>query len=341
MHRFVTFVCLFLLVAPSGCEHLELPTTDTEEPPAAEIVSVPPKIEQPAPVPQTPEQVIAGVLAKSGMEITDSDLTQLASLETGRETITELNLTAATISSESFKAMASFPALTNLCLESTRLTDTGWEELAKVKSLQTLNLNRSAINNSLMVHIAELPHLQRLELGQTVVTDDGLMALSKQSELTEINVGGTEVTGTGFAALGTKGARAPIRIVRAPQSLIGYQGFVYFKEFPELEEVQAAGASVTDGSMEGLKRNANLRILNVSGGMVSDVGIRNLVAAKGLEELDLSNNRAVTDASLKRLQRYSKLRKLNIEKTSCTLKGVESLKKALPDCQVQFQGQTF
>ncbi len=341
MRLFACLTCSIVITCLSGCGDLKLPNLeDTETPVADEVPAV---VEQPATpaVSLSPQQLIDSVVGKNSRDITDADLAQLAALESGLENITELNLRSATISSESFKSMASFPAIKKLNMEATRLTDPNWNLLSGVKSLEWLNVTRSAVNDAYMKHIADLPQLQYLSLTETVVTDNGLNALINQSQLTEIDVSATEINGSGFAALGQKGARAPIRVVRAARSQIGYQGFIYFKEFPGLEEVYASGSSVTDGSMEGLKRNTKLRVLDISGNMVTDTGLKNLSGAKGLEELNVKENRNVTDASLKRLQKYPKLVKLNINKTTCTVRGVESLKKALPDCEVYFMQKTF
>ncbi len=342
--RWTIFAVIFslILVVP-GCEQLKLPSGDTPAPEA----SLPPAAPNPAPnpvpaaVPPTPEQVIAGFMSKNPMEITDDDLAQLAALPTGREAITELNLKSATVSSAAFRAMSNFPALTKVDMEATRLSDPHWELISEVKSIEWLNLTRTAVNNASIEHIGALPNLTHLSLSQTVVNDDGLMTLTGLSKLSEIDISGTEAYGNGLLAFGNKGAKAPLRVIRAGNSQIGYQGFVSFKEFPTLEEVYASKSSVTDGSMEGLKGASKLRVLDVSGNSVSDEGLKNLSSSKGLEELILRDNRLVSDTTLTRLKKYPNLVKLNLEQTSCTLKGVQALKKALPNCAISFEQQTF
>lgn len=339
--RGTIFPCILtLMLVVTGCEQLKLPSDDAAAPEASTPPAAAPEPAA-APVPPTPEQVIAGFMSKNSMEITDDDLTQLAALETGRESITELNLKSATISSAAFRAMSRLPALTKVDMEATRLSDPHWELISEAKSIEQLNLTRTAMNNNVIEFIGELPNLTHLSLGQTVVNDDGLLTLAKLSRLSEIDISNTEAYGNGLAALGKKGANAPIRVVRAGNSQIGYQGFVVFKEFSDLEEVYASNASVTDGSLEGLKGATKLRILDIASNNVSDEGLKNLSSSRGLEELMLRENRLISDATLTRLKKYSNLVKLNLEQTACTLKGVQGLKKALPNCTIYFDQQTF
>ncbi|MEZ6127106.1 MAG: hypothetical protein R3C59_00325 [Planctomycetaceae bacterium] len=162
---------------------------------------------------------------------------------------------------------------------------------------------------------------------------------ARNSGLLDIN--NTEIYGKGMAAFGREGAKAPLKIIHASSSQFGYQGFIHLNEFPELEELHISGSSVTDGSMGGLTGQRNLRVVRLGGNMISDAGVKMLSPANPVVELDLSKNQGVSDKCLQRLKSFRELKSLNVDDTSCSLKGVQTQKKALPDCEIQFQQQRF
>ena len=56
------------------------------------------------------------------------------------------------------------------------------------------------------------------------------------------------------------------------------------------------------------------------------------------ELLHLSSARGLTDAALSDLKLLKKLEELNLTSTKMTSAGIESLKKALPKCKIQWDG---
>ena len=164
MRGSVYAVSLILVLCFAGCEQLQPKEEPVSTEPDLLLPPGGPPIAPAAVLPPTPEQIIAGFSSKNSMEITDHDLAQVAALESAQQSITELNLKSATLSSAAFQSMARFPSLVNVDMESTALTDTHWELLSEVKSIEQLNLTRSGINNSYMEHIGELSNLTHLTL---------------------------------------------------------------------------------------------------------------------------------------------------------------------------------
>ena len=342
-----------IIVTLPGCGDLEMPdvqipgtSSESKETPAAnsgtEVAQNESAGQPEPPAPQmTPGEIIDQVLAKPGMEITDADLARLAGLESDLEKITELNLEQASVTGAAFDSMAVFPSLKKLNLAGSLLTAGHWPGIEQLGGLESLNISRTSINNDTTTHIGKLTGLKELNLSQTSVTDDGLAPLSTLAELTELRVGGTRINGSGLQAFGNKGARAPLKILDVGSTNAGYQGFIAIKEFRSLEELYAMAATVTDGSMQGLKGLSKLRILDISGGNVSDGGLTNLSSAKQLEELILDGNRGISDNAMKRLRSYKKLTKLSINDTFCTYDAVTFMKKAIPDCKIYFDNKEY
>jgi Leucine-rich repeat (LRR) protein len=353
MMRFLAFwfVSLCLLVT-GGCEKLppmpglpsvsQTPQTATdsaESPNSANSDS----LKQPAvpPPPPTAAQVVALLNGKHGTEITEDDLQQLTLLGDAQADVTELNLKSLNLSGAGFQAVGQLPQLKKLDLQAAVLDEEHLRAIGQLKSLEWLNLSRTTVSNSSIRHLANLSQLIHLDLSETAVNDDGLVHLAGLKSLQELFINRTEIYGQGLAALGSEGARAPLKIIQASNSQFGYQGFVQLRDFPQLQEINASSASVTDASLEGLKGLRQLRIVRIAGNLISDEGLRNLSSASDLELLDLSQQPGISDKTLKRLKNFKKLGRLNIDNTACSLQGVQDLKKTLPDCEIQFQQQAF
>ena len=339
---------LFTLHGLAGCGDVKLP--EIELPGKAKNETPPPVVNEPSapqmpaipqPPPMTPEQVIAEVLSKNSMDLRDADLERLAKLPSGLESISEFRLASSTLSGQGLKHLKSFPALKSLDLQAIVISDGQWGELAGLSTLESLNLSHAAINDSGLISVGKLTGLKTLDLSSTTVSDGGFVALSGLSALTELHIDGTQMNGSGLEALGDKGAKAPLQIVSASNTNFGYQGFIFLKEFSTLEELEVSGSSVTNGSMEGLKRLSKLRIVRLPDNQIGDDGVKDLSASKQLEILDLTGNTAVSDATLTRLRTFKQLKQLNISGTLCTLKGIEALKKALPDCEIRFDQKVY
>jgi Leucine-rich repeat (LRR) protein len=340
MHPLALFCALLCLFITTGCEKLPpipgIPSGNSE---SADSATSPPSTVPPPP--PTSAQVIALLNGKHGPEITEEDLQQLTLLGEAQADVTDLNLKSLNISAASFQPVSQLPQLKRLDLQAAVLDEDHLRGIGQLESLEWLNLSRTTVSNSSIRHLANLPSLVHLDLSETGVNDDGLAHLTGLKSLQELSINGTEIYGQGLAALGNMGARAPLKIIQATNSQIGYQGFLQFRDFTQLQEINASSASVTDASLEGLKGLRDLRVVRLAGNLISDEGLRNLVAASDLELLDISKQPGISDNTLKRLRNFKKLSKLNIENTACSLQGVQDLKKALPSCEIQFQQQAF
>lgn len=338
-----TLLSLGTILTICGCEKLpELPVGGQSEPveanPQAETAAVEtPEI--PA-VPLTAEQVIAAFQALETTDVAESDILELAAIESGLDQIEELDLKGSRLSPASMKALAKFTGLKKLDLKAAAFGGGNLEAISTLPSLEWLDLSRTLTNNSHMPSVAKIKSLKVLKLAQTVVNDEGLGLLTDLSALEELDVSGTETVGLYLAALGKDGAKAPLRILNASHTRVGTQGFRFVNQFP-LVQLHASKAMVTDLSMKGLRGCTELTNLTLSQNQITDESAKWLLVSKALKNLDLARNSAITDNTLKRLLTLRDLNQLILTKTSCSMKAVESLKKRLPNCTVQIAEQTL
>ena len=131
--------------------------------------------------------------------------------------------------------------------------------------------------------------------------------------------------------------------------------------FERLEELNLAGAKITDAGLRGLARLSRLRSLDLSRTQVSAKGIRELAGLANLERLtlwhavniqddagaalasmrnlkvlDLSETR-ITDATLSALASARGLRQIYLSGTTATPEGVQAFQRTHPECQVSWR----
>lgn len=328
-----------------GCEKLpELPIGGDSQPDSAAesaegVANDTVAVGVPAAKP-TPEQVISAFKAKSSVHVTGEDLLDLAALESGLDQIVELDLKGSRLTPAALDALAKFTSLKNLSLESASFGGGHLTGISSLTSLESLDLSRTATNNSELTSLTQLTALKVLKLADTVINDDGLAQLTGLSALEELDISSTETVGVGLAAFGKDGAKAPLRVLRASHSKLGTQGFRFVNQFP-LEELLVAKSMVTDLSLAGLRGCDKLKVLDLSSNQFTDNAAKWVVSSRVLEHVDVSRNSGVSDGTLKRLQTISTLKQLNLSDTACSAKAIQGLKKRLPECEIQLNGQTL
>ena len=333
------------LVLLSGCDDLKLPLSSDSETSTIEAPVEPTPAPKPAPAAltrppkPTAESVLAGITAKQSMQVTDQDLQKLSEVEGGLEAVTELNLMGAKLTDTGLKAIAALPALRKLNLESGRIADAHWSGLSGAENLEWLSIPKSTINNTSMAALSTLTHLKYLDISGTRVSDLGFVHLTELTSLEELRINGLRTEGSGMEALGDKGARAPLRVIHASNTTFGALGFVHVGDFDNLQELYVGSSSVTDNSLDGLKKATTLVKVSLGGNtLVTDTGLKSLRRSLDLEFLDLNGVRQISDFTLKG---FAKLKELRINDSACTLEGVERLKKAVPGCLVRLRNKEF
>lgn len=327
----------------TGCGDVEFPDVDelTGSKESAEAENTQAADTQQEPAQLSPEQVIAHFQAKSSLQVTDDDLRQLAAQSSGLEKVTEIDLSAATVSLEGLKSLAALPNLKKLNLQATNVTDRQWTGLGELKSLEVLNISRTVTSDASLAEIGKLTGLKSLNVAQTQITDEGFASLSGLSNLEELNVSGIDLDGSLLQYFGAKGAKAPLKSITANNTRFGNLGFVYIKELPNIQHIHSSHAQLTDGSMNGLRTVRSLITVEFSNNLISNDGVIPLAQSAGLQKVALAANRAVGDKGISRLSRLNELKALNVQDTSCTPDGLNKLKKLCPECMITFEGRTL
>lgn len=94
-----------------------------------------------------------------------------------------------------------------------------------------------------------------------------------------------------------------------------------------------ARTKVTDDGLKALEPLKNLRRLHLENTKIGDAGLSHVKDLTNLEYLNLYATQ-VTDSGLSQLEGLKNLRSLYLWQTKVTPAGVETLKKALPHCQI-------
>ncbi len=100
----------------------------------------------------------------------------------------------------------------------------------------------------------------------------------------------------------------------------------------EVDRLDLGGTSITDDGFAKLQSLTNVKRLIIRSTKITDAGLAYL---KGMPliELDAADTQ-ITDAGLDSLKHQSKLTLLSLTKTKTTPTGRETLRKALPECEI-------
>jgi hypothetical protein len=91
--------------------------------------------------------------------------------------------------------------------------------------------------------------------------------------------------------------------------------------------------------LEDVKGLTKLEVLNLSDIQVTDDGLGNIEGLTRLRILQLGGTQ-ITDAGLDRLKRLTGLQRLDLTGTQVTKEGINELRKALPNCEIIWDGET-
>jgi len=180
-----------------------------------------------------------------------------------------------------------------------------------------VDLNQSAIGDADPIsdeqlrNIRGLTDTRLLDLADTQVTDAGLVHLAGMRRLRQLNLQGTPVEGNGLK---------------------------YLLRMTELTTLRLGGSRIGDQGLSHVGRLIDLRTLDLNHTQITDDGAARLAQRESLEDLDLRGTK-VTDEAVPHLKHLSNLERLDLRDTQFTSAGVEQLQKALPNCEVLWDGK--
>ncbi|MDX1969497.1 MAG: hypothetical protein SFV23_20145, partial [Planctomycetaceae bacterium] len=116
-------------------------------------------------------------------------------------------------------------------------------------------------------------------------------------------------------------------------------GLARLERCPKLERLSLGGFPITDEALKAASRFPKLVGLFLA---KSDVSHRHCVAISesfpNLKNLNLMNNGQLDDAAIAPLSRLKRLTSLQLQQTKVTAAGVATLKRAMPNCNIEWDG---
>ena len=175
-----------------------------------------------------------------------------------------------------------------------------------------VNLTATEADDTTLEYLAAFPKLRSLLLDETTITDDGLKRLRGLHNLEHLSLLRTQVTDDGLKNLADMTCLRWLML----------------------------SSNFSDSGLAHLAGLTNLEGLHISSPNITDAGLKHLRGLTNLREVSLFNIPHVTDAGLQHLMRLTSLESLDLYDTQVTPEGVERLKRALPECKIDYQPPT-
>jgi hypothetical protein len=257
-----------------------------------------------------------------------------------------LTLNGTQVSDSGIVALMALPRLKKLELKGCQLTSDGFAAIGKLPALEEINLDVTGglndVTFELMCEARTLKVMWLRDCGG--VTDQGLLALRKLEALEELYINRSPVTGFGFGQVTKQGGLKNLRALGVSVAPINDQGARAINTIRSLEwlNLQQVGAMNDLGLVEIVQGMKKLKYLNIAEckNVNGQRAFAALKVAGDLETLQAFGT-SVNDAALVLMKGFKKLKLLDINGTNCSLGAVQMLKKALPDCEIRFAGQTY
>jgi hypothetical protein len=198
------------------------------------------------------------ILEIGSADLSDEGVTFLSSLGA----LQKLNLNCGKpLKVESLAPLAGIKKLRSVSLGSSA-TDAAVSSLRTVTSVETLDLSAAPISDAAMDGVAAMRGLKELTLHRCPnLTDYGLTKLVTLRGLLKLDVGHTRLTDAGFRTLSQK--------------------------LPEMDEINAAAAGMSDGGLAGLENMRKITRLTVHVRMCTDVGTGYIRRVSGLKIISI------------------------------------------------------
>jgi tRNA A-37 threonylcarbamoyl transferase component Bud32/Leucine-rich repeat (LRR) protein len=250
------------------------------------------------------------------------------------------------------------PGLRELSLADTRITDRGLEQLLPLRQLGHLNLSKTAITNAGLAHLARLSELAELNLERTQITNPGIARLLALPKLERLYLSDTQVTDVGIDQL--KALKSLKLLTLHGTSLGDAQHAALKRALPELD-IAWDGSDVERGvALKLLDKGATIAVVDrtgqrhdavkaveslppgrvsvkdvnlTTGSSFSDDDLKQIAVLSDVESVSLSGTK-VSQNGLAHLQGLTTLRQVDLGTLRLPPTAVESLRKALPGCQV-------
>lgn len=338
--RFFTLLGMLCLIC--SCDKIPKAsdlTKKTATPPqaeSAEVKSVPPQVETPAPVtPKTPEELIAEFKAMKSSQIDDQALMKISKLPEAEAAFEVLDLSNSRVSDIGLASVAQWLNLQELNLEKSHVQGRSLSALKNLKHLEILNLDSTPFDSTSGEAIKEFTTLKSMSLRSTGVNDQFYQQLSELPQLEALHLDGNKnLIGRNFADLVAKEKFPELKTLTAGNTKFGHYGLLSVDRLKKLEELRIPNAGLNLKSIVPLSKCNSLKALDISGNPMNNEALAPLKRLKNLEKLNLNHCTGISDPAMKTLRTMNHLKKLYVNGTSITPQGIEALKKSLKETEI-------
>jgi Leucine-rich repeat (LRR) protein len=226
--------------------------------------------------------------------------------------------------------------LENLDFGGTKLTDADLEHLRSLTGLKSLILSGVAVTDLGLRHIEALEGLQYLDLAGTKVSRRGVeRLLSELTAIEELLIGQTPLA-TDHDSLSMLQRLRPNCQIKATTTRPDINAaFWNLWLNGTLEAVVEGKASIIITDVTAVPTEPfQITAINFNDNQfLNDACAKRFRDIEGLKKLSL-NNTGLTDAAVADLKSLTNLEEMDLTGTKITAEGIETIRKALPNCKV-------
>lgn len=161
---------------------------------------------------------------------------------------------------------------------SSGITEAGIENLKSLKNLQALGIPGAAITDRSIEHLGELTELRQIDLTGSKVGDDGMKHIEGLVKLETLALVSTQLTDVSMEILSRLPMLGSLDVRGCNITDAGLESLSHSPQLTKLIAFQTknGGGKITD---EGIKHLANIKTLkyvNISGNLVTEIGVNAL-----------------------------------------------------------------
>jgi internalin A len=226
-----------------------------------------------------------------------------------------------------------FPSLSRVILRNApNVTADGIAVLTKVKQLQSVELAGAIVSDDTAKDLATVNTITELTFEDGGLTDDGVKRLAALTKLQSLALNrNKQVRGSTVPAL--VAAKNLKYLVISECELGDLAGWSALKSLSNLITLALPQSGVTDAGLKEIGKLTQLKIVSLASCPITDMGLAQLKAMKSIENLNLTETR-ITEQAVPILSEMKRLQFLTLSEKQIGKSGVEALKKALPNCDV-------
>jgi internalin A len=250
-----------------------------------------------------------------------------------KRVVSGVTLSGPKITDAIVKDLLEFPALSRVSLRTApNVSMDAVMTLTKVKKLQSVELAGEIVSDDTAKALASVATITELTLEDGGLTDDGVKQLAALTKLqTLVLTRDKQVRGTTIPALV---AAKNLKYLTVSECELGdLAGWSGLKSLSNLISLALPQTGVTDAGLKQLGKITQLKSVSFASCPVTDTGLAELKGLNALESLNLTETK-ITEQAVPILSAMKKLQFLTLNEKQIGKAGVETLKKALPNCDV-------